>query len=210
MKEKTRREHGIRYSPRREENRNMIKSKKDLKLYLQEDKKALHRNTKYPAFQDSVWKYEILLRKCEFYNNVSGFFNKILLVYYKYKKFKMGQKTGIQIPINVFGKGLSIAHPGPIIVNSAAKVGDYCRIHVGVNIGTAAGNQLRVPEIGNNVYIGPGAKIFGQIHIADNVAIGANAVVNKDVLTPSVTVAGVPAKIISNKGSHGLLYSPET
>lgn len=120
----------------------------------------------------------------------------------------MSQKTGIQIPINVCGKGLSIAHSGPIIVNGNARIGDYCRIHVGVNIGTAAGDEILVPHIGNNVYIGPGAKLFGKIQIADNVAIGANAVVNKDVLSPSVSVGGIPARIISQKGSHGLLYTP--
>lgn len=53
------------------------------------------------------------------------------------------------------------------------------------------------------MYIGPGAKLFGKIHIGDNVAIGANAVVNKDVPS-NVTVAGVPAKIISNKGSKAI------
>lgn len=52
------------------------------------------------------------------------------------------------------------------------------------------------PRLGDNVYIGPGAKIFGPIEIGDNVAIGANAVVNKS-FPDSVTIAGVPAKIIS-------------
>lgn len=54
--------------------------------------------------------------------------------------------------------------------------------------------------IGKHVYIGPGAKIFGDIYIADDIAIGANAVVNKSFTTPGITVAGVPAKIISDKG----------
>ncbi len=188
----------------------MIMNKADLVLYLEEEKKALFRKTKRPSFHDSVWKYEIILRKCEYYNNCGyNLLNKLLLNYWKYKKFKMGQKTGILIPLNVFGKGLSIAHAGPIIVNSDVHVGDYCRIHVGVNIGTAAGKEILCPEIGDCVYIGPGAKIFGKIKIANYVAIGANAVVNKDILTPSVSVGGIPAKIINEKGSHGLLYSPE-
>ena len=80
----------------------------------------------------------------------------------------------------------------------------------GVNVGTSAGldvnghfNNTNAPTFGNNVYIGPGAKIFGKITIGDNVAIGANAVVNKDVPS-NVTVGGIPARIISNKGSNGL------
>jgi len=64
-----------------------------------------------------------------------------------------------------------------------------------VNIGVFNG---KCPTIGNNVYIGPGVKIFGGIAIGDNVTIGANAVVNKDIPS-NVTVAGVPAKIISEK-----------
>jgi serine O-acetyltransferase len=51
------------------------------------------------------------------------------------------------------------------------------------------------------VYIAPGAKIYGAIEIADNIAIGANAVVNKSFLEPNITIAGVPARKISDKGS---------
>jgi len=58
--------------------------------------------------------------------------------------------------------------------------------------------------IGDNVYIGPGAKIFGAITIGDGVAIGANAVVHHDV-SSGVTVGGVPARVISKKGSQGLV-----
>lgn len=111
---------------------------------------------------------------------------------------------GFEIPLNCFGKGLSIAHLGPIVVNGGAKIGDNCRIHVGVNIGTAAGFADSAPDIGDNVYIAPGVKIYGKIRIADGIAIGANAVVNKSFLTPNISIAGVPAKQISSKGTNGL------
>lgn len=68
-----------------------------------------------------------------------------------------------------------------------------------MNIGANAGDD-GAATIGNNVYIGPGAKIIGRIRIGDNVVIGANAVVTKDVPN-GVTVGGVPAKIISEKDS---------
>jgi serine O-acetyltransferase len=125
---------------------------------------------------------------------------------------RLGYKLGLSIPLNVCGKGLSIAHTGSVIINPYAKIGDYCRIHSDVNIGTAAGFLSKAPIIGHCVYIGPGAKIFGDITIGDNVAIGANAVVNKNVPS-SVTVAGIPAKVISNKGSinrtNPLLICPD-
>lgn len=125
--------------------------------------------------------------------------------YYRIKHRRLGIKYGFSIPINVFGKGLSIAHIGTIVVNGSSKVGDYCRIHVCVNIGTEAGKKDFAPTIGNYAYIGPGAKIFGKIEIADNIAIGANAVVNKSFVTPNISIAGVPAKKISDKGSSDLI-----
>ena len=69
-------------------------------------------------------------------------------------------------------------------------------------IGTQLGTRDLTPVIGDNCFIGPGAKIFGKINIGDNVAIGANAVVNKDVPS-NVTVAGVPAKIVNQNGTVG-------
>ena len=119
---------------------------------------------------------------------------------------RYSMKYGFEVPINVFGPGLSIAHKGTIVVNPYSKVGSNCRIHVGVNIGNYAPLDENwvpdnVPVLGNNVYIGPGAKLYGKITIGDNASIGANAVVNKDV-PAGVTVAGVPAKIISSKSSN--------
>lgn len=184
----------------------MIENRKDFKEFLEADKNQLKRNSKKPRFNDLIWKYEILLRKCEYYTNCKkGIVNKVILRYYKYKRNKLGIKCCFSIPINIIDKGLSIAHVGPIIINSGAKIGQNCRIHVGVNIGTEAGKKAEAPIIGNNVYIGPGAKLFGKIKIGNNIAIGANAVVNKEFLEDGITIAGVPAKKISNKGSVGLL-----
>ena len=108
-----------------------------------------------------------------------------------FKLHQLAVKLGFSIPINTFGPGLSIAHYGPIIVNTATRVGKNCRIHVGVNIGEVNG---KAPQIGDNVYIGPGAKLFGDIIIGDNVKIGANAVVNKSFPEGDCTLVGVPAR----------------
>lgn len=96
-------------------------------------------------------------------------------------------------------------HRGTIVVAENAHIGANCRIHACVNIGNKAGSPNKAPKIGNNVYIGPGAKIFGEITIADNITIGANAVVNKSFLEPGIDIAGVPAQKIGSKGSTGLL-----
>lgn len=181
----------------------MIASKKDYYDYLLADKKNLNRKRKRPKINDYIWRYEILLRKCEYYHNCkkNGIIGKLLLFYYKYRKFKLGVKCGFSIPINVCNKGLSIAHIGPIVINDKCRIGQNLRIHVGVNIGASYYNASEVPTIGDNVYIAPGVKIFGDIKIGNNIAIGANAVVNKNFIENGITIAGVPAKKISDKGT---------
>ena len=76
---------------------------------------------------------------------------------------------------------------------------DNCSIHINTAF-VAQGVSNEVPTLGDGVVVGVGAVLMGGIHIANNVAIGANAVVNKDVLEENIAVAGVPAKKISNSG----------
>lgn len=114
--------------------------------------------------------------------------------------------TGIQIPFTAeIGKGLYIGHFGGIILSDRASLGEYCNISQGVTIGQGGrdGKQY-VPVIGNRVHIAPGAKVFGKITIGDNVSIGANAVVTKDVPHNAVVV-GIPARIISYDGSSDFI-----
>jgi serine O-acetyltransferase len=191
----------------------MICSISDYQYYLQADRLALgvdkpSNMQEYFAhhFWNEVWKFEKLLRKTEYYQNCSkGKLSKVYFYYLRNELHKRQIKLGSFIPPNCFGPGLSIAHTGTIIVNNRARIGANCRIHVGTVIATKAGFADKTPVIGDNVYIGSGAKIFGDIVIADGIAIGANSVVNKSFTEPNVTIAGNPAKIISHKGSKGLL-----
>jgi serine O-acetyltransferase len=187
----------------------MIQSKDDYLYYLEADRVALGRekwNWKSAIFDD-VWNFERLLRKLEYYANCrqGSFVLQLLYWIYYYRFHKVSTKLNFTIPINTFGPGLSIAHIGTIVVNRNARMGANCRIHVCTSIASSAGDTDQVPKLGNNIYIGPGAKLFGDIIIADNIAIGANSVVNKSFLEPNITIAGVPAKKISSKGSNGLL-----
>jgi len=126
-------------------------------------------------------------------------FAKLILHHYIFK-------LGISIPCQTqIDSGFYIGHYGGIIVSSKAKIGKNCNISQNVTIGRSCrGFRKGTPTIGNNVYIAPGAKIFGHIRIGDNVAIGANCVVTKDIPANSVVV-GVPGKIISQKGSCGYI-----
>ena len=81
-------------------------------------------------------------------------------------------------------------------------MGENCRIHHGVTIGTDLINN-GVPAIGKNVIITTGAVIVGPISIADGIVIGANSFVNKTFDEPNISIGGCPARKISNKGSEG-------
>ena len=180
----------------------MIDSKKEFFYYLKCDKVALQQTQQKPRYKhDIIWTYQILLRKCEYYSNCKS--GLLWLLYSKFLKYRfvvLSHRLGLSIPFNVFGPGLAIVHYGCTVVNQNSKIGDNCRIHEGVTIGTNAFSD-KAPQIGNNVYIASGAKIIGDIRIADGVCIGANAVVVKDVLEPNITVGGMPARKISNNNS---------
>lgn len=95
------------------------------------------------------------------------------------------------------GKGTKIAYGGiAVVIHKDAIIGENCVIESCVTIGGRS-NLKELPVIGDNVFIGTGAKILGNIKIGNNVIIGANAVVIKDVPSNTI-VAGVPAKIINN------------
>jgi len=110
--------------------------------------------------------------------------------------------THIQIPFGVtIGKGLYIGHIGTLVINSQTIIGENCNLSAGVVIGQGGrGANKGSPTIGDGVFIGVGAKIFGKIKIGNNVAIGANAVVTKDIPDNAVVV-GIPAKILNYNGS---------
>lgn len=184
----------------------MIKSKRDLQFYLLADQFILGRTRKRPSLNDEVWRYQILLRKAEYLSNQpSSIYTKIKLKYLRFRKLRLGLKLGFDIPENVFDAGLRINHFGSLIVNPKARIGRWCDIHQGVVIGSnnsEEGTPL-VPIIGSNVWIGPGAKLFGNITIGNDVQIGANSVVNNS-FTENVTVGGVPAKVIATKGTTGI------
>ena len=180
----------------------MIQTKDDLKRYVRQD---MERNGIRVGGAKSWIKIHVNprlwftynLRYYEYYHNKrTNLWNRGLRLFYYIIHKHLSYKLGFTIYANNFGPGLYIAHYGTIIVNKGCRIGDNCTIHACVNIGFSGGT------IGNNVYIGPGAKIIKPVHIGNNVSIGANAVVNEDV-PDNCVVAGVPAKIIKYKNADG-------
>ncbi len=111
---------------------------------------------------------------------------------------KAKRKTGIEIhPGASIGKNLFIDHGTGVVIGETAIIGDNVTMFHGVTLG-GTGNEKdkkRHPTIGNNVFIGSGAKIIGNITIGNNVKIGANAVVLKDV-EDDRTVVGIPGYVV--------------
>jgi serine O-acetyltransferase len=153
-------------------------------------------------FGDDIWKYQRVLRRYEHaLNCLRGPLSWPIRFFWRYRYYKYSIRLNFEIPPNVAGPGLSLAHRGPVIVNPGARIGANCRIHSCVNIGTAAGGQREAPSIGDDVYIGPGAKIFGPIVIADRIAVAAQAVVNRSFEEPDITIGGIPAKKLSQRSA---------
>ncbi len=179
----------------------VIQSKDDLRAYLEADN-AVQPMPSNPVrrYLKKVIRMKILLRKSEYhYNNKDkNIYHKIAYLVQWQRCRKLQDRFCSEIPINVFGKGLIIWHPQRIIINGNTRVGDYCSISTGVILAQAHNES---PVIGDHVEIMVDAKVLGGIHIADNVRVGADALVIKAIEDPNTTWGGVPAKMISNKGT---------
>lgn len=107
-------------------------------------------------------------------------------------------QLGFSIPLNVCGPGLCILHYGSIVVSRHARIGENCTLNSAVNIGVSP-TSPGAPRIGNDVYIGPGAKLWNDIVIADGVTIGANACVSKGITEQGAVVIGAN-KVLCGQG----------
>lgn len=124
--------------------------------------------------------------------------------------------TGIEIhPGATIGKAFFIDHGMGVVIGETAIVGDYVLLYQGVTLGgTGKESGKRHPTLGNNVVVGAGAKVLGNIEVGSNVRIGAGSVVLRDVPS-NCTVVGVPGRIIYRSGvrvdplEHGSLPDSE-
>ncbi len=117
---------------------------------------------------------------------------------------RIRSKWGIEVPRTAeIDGGFYIGHYGGITISGLARIGKNTSISQQVTIGEAGrGDSWGVPTIGDDVYIAPGAKIFGNICVGNNVKIGANAVVHKDIPDNAIVVLDPGFKIISLRGNR--------
>ena len=142
------------------------------------------------------FKYIFWWRVNKYFKTKSKLLSPVRLIF----RFILRQNSihlGIDISLQAeVDPGFKIEHFGGIIVNSNAKIGKRCSMLQGVTIGEYFG----APSIGEFVFIGPGAKLIGNVKVGNNVIVGANSVVTKDIPDNAVVV-GVPGKVISRKGN---------
>ncbi len=165
----------------------MIDTAEEMSMYIRADA-ARHGGLSVPnLLKNPIARFQVLLRLTEFATNRRIFGAGLLRAVFRHRSIRLG----FTVPLNVCGPGLSLAHYGSIVIDAEVHIGKNCRIHSGVNIGRHRGGS---PRIGDDVYIGPGAKLFGPIEIGDDCQIGANAVVTRSFPKGS-RLHGVPAKV---------------
>lgn len=142
----------------------------------------------YPSFKVQIY-----------YKIAKYFYNKKHYLIARIISEKAKRKTGIEIhPGATIGKNLFIDHGIGVVIGETAIIGDNVTMFHGVTLGgTGKEKGKRHPTIGNNVFIGSGAKILGNIKIGNNVKIGANSVVLKDI-KDNTTVVGIPGIIVKS------------
>ena len=168
------------------------------------DKKALRTTRRRSA----GFRFTYYMRLCA-YTRQRPLLKYTLFPIYKQRMRRAAGKVGIELhELTEVGKGLHIAHSGAIVVHNGAVLGENVCLSQGVTIGqTIKNGEVCLPVIGNRVYIAPGAKVIGGVHVGSNVAIGANAVVTHDVPDNAV-VAGIPARVLHMGGAGEYVTNP--
>lgn len=182
-------------------------NKKELNEIIQEERDIYIRaNFLFQKFTHSkrymIWKMLSYFRKAQYYKEIlirssglSKIHAKIVYRIYLRKKNIYSEKTDIEIANgSKIGRRIRMWHGG-IVIN--ADLGDDCMIHGNNILGNKGVYPFdQTPKLGNNVDIGVGAVIIGNINIADNCCVGANAVVTKSFTTPGSIIVGVPGRLL--------------
>jgi serine O-acetyltransferase len=161
----------------------------------------LHHLLFLPVVMHPGFKYSFFLRLCAYLRSKKllryTIYGPIRLLLYHYER-----KYGIMIPVTTaIGSGLCIVHYSGIFVNRLAVIGKNLTILQGVTIGDVdEGPRAGAAIIGDNVYLGPGAVIIGKVMVGNNVVVGANCVVTRDV-PDNAMVVGVPGRVVALTGS---------
>jgi serine O-acetyltransferase len=178
-------------------------------LYRHHDGHCSWRIVLHDLLRGTEAKFTIWLRLAAFLHG-RGFLWRPLAVVATVLHRHYGIKFGLDIPWRtVIGPGFYICHCGGIVVSDQTVIGRNCNISQGVTLGVGNRGKVGAPTIGDNVYLGPGAVVYGRIRVGNHCAIGANAVVSRSLRPHSVVVPSIdvihcrPATGVALCGSAG-------
>ena len=185
----------------------MILTKDELKDVIRIEKEHCNKIDVYKKYTINeavaIAKYLKYMRRQEYYYNNIRDGKKLPHMYLGFwfnslKKNKLGNKLGISIEMSSnIEPGLLIYHPGSIVIHKKAVIGKNLKLHGNNCIGNKGINgKDDLPTIGDNCDMGYGSVVIGKIKIGNNVKIGANSVVTKDI-PDNTTVVGIPARKIN-------------
>jgi serine O-acetyltransferase len=163
-----------------------IESVIDLRTWIAEDLARYDRGALETLLKEPQVRWQVRLRVTEYLIN-RGF--PLLGALARWRLQARAVRLGYTIPPNACGPGLKLPHWGTIVISGHARVGRQATIHPGTLIGERMGS----PRIGDRVYVGAGAKVYGPIVVADDAYLAPNCVVTRSVSAGSVML-GVPAR----------------
>lgn len=144
-----------------------------------------------------IYAYIRYSRHADYYQSTREgipFLNSLLYLYFTIKKNRLGEKLGLEVSTKNIEEGLLIYHYNNV-VNGYSIIGKNCHLHGDNCIGNNGKSNV-CPTLGDNVSVGVGAKIIGEVTIANDVKIAAGAVVVTSFLESGITIGGIPAKKI--------------
>lgn len=164
------------------------------KIIIQDSIRYGGRNYIRIWLRDPRFRAIIILRLGQLLKKKKFIFKSFFL---RYLKNKLSLKYGFDTTFNVqIGEGFKIVHLGGIVIHGNSVVGNNATIHNNVTLGQSLRgkeNSFKVPQIGNNVFIGVGSVLVGDIILGDNVIIGAQTLVNRNFESNS-TIIGIPGR----------------
>lgn len=146
-----------------------------------------------------IYRFLLHLRRYEYLITCPTIVLKKIQRFWHLRQYQtFGKKLGYMIGDGVLGEDVILYHRGSIIINPEVRMGSKCKFHGDCCLGVARTGQSGCPTLGNGVDVGIGARVLGDIYIADNIIIGANAVVTRSFYEPGITIAGIPARKVKD------------
>lgn len=154
-------------------------------------------------FPNPGLKFMVIFRLCQKYRKKNKFLFILFFLWLRNLKFKYGFDISYRTQI---GAGFYIGHFGGVVVHGDTVIGNNCNISQGVTLGVSNSKNQGAPIIGDNVFIGPNACVFGKVIVGNNTVIGSNTVITEDLPAFS-TVVNQRVNIIDKDLSNSYIHN---